>query len=476
MSSLMLPDIMLLVLGVLVLVADLVVGNSQKSKSLTFNITWVGALVILVTLVLLPKGETFTYFGGYQIFPLGSLFKIIFTLTLLLTTLFSGSYFKEKGNLRGMLNHSGEFYTILCFVTLGMFTLVSSKDFLTLFVGLELATIPLYVLTGFMKGDKSSAEASTKYIIIGSVSTAIFLFGLSFIYGQVGSLRFEEVAVYLITHQQYPLAWLGILFLIVSIGFKLALAPFHQWAPDVYEGAPTPVTAFLSVGSKTAGIAVLVLLFYGPFAAIRDQFIPILLVLACITMVVGNLGAMRQTNLRRFMAYSSISQAGYLLVAFVGDKSMAVSSILFYLIIYAVSNFTVFFVIGVIGQKRSETFASLRGLSKQSPILAMVLAFAMFSLAGIPPLAGFTGKFFLFASAAEGGYYALIIFAALNSTVSLYYYLCVLKEAYITPPDEELTPLEFSFNQRTSLLLLTLGMLVLGLVPAISTYVKNVIQ
>ena len=474
MSTALLPDLLLLLSGFAVIGADLF--SKDRNSSLVYNLCWVLVLGVIAGLLFISTGQSSVYLHHYTISGFSTVFKLIFSVSLFFTVILSRSYFEKDGNLRGRLKSPGEFYGILIFCTFGMFTLVSSSDFITFFVGMELATIPLYALTAFYKDDKKSSEAATKYILMGALSTGVFLFGTSLIYGAVGSLDFENFKTFSLYTGGFSLLTMGSLMVIGSICFKIAAAPFHMWAPDVYDGAPTPVTAFLSVASKSAGVAALLILFYGPLSHVRETSVYVLMVIACISMVVGNLGALRQHSLRRFMGYSSVAQAGYLLVAFAGNGTLVHSSIIFYLIVYSITNLCTFFIISIIGRQREETFESLRGLSKQSPMLAGILALCMFSLAGIPPLAGFTGKFFLFASAAEGGFYGLVVFAALNSTVSLYYYLVVLKEAYINKPEGTPGPLQITFAQRWSLILLTTGMVLFGLMPQFSSHIAGLFQ
>jgi NADH-quinone oxidoreductase subunit N len=262
--------------------------------------------------------------------------------------------------------------------------------------------------------------------------------------------------------------WIAVLFLFCGIGFKLTLFPFYTWAPDVYEGAPTPVTAVLSVTSKATAIAFLVVLVYGPLAPVQEQIAPLIALLAGVTLFVGNLGALKQYRLRRFMAYSSIAQAGYIMVALLGTAAMAKTAIIYYLFVYAVSNYLAFFVFGIIGHHREEIFDSLRGLSKQNPSLAIALAISMFSLAGIPPLAGFFGKFHLFFSGATTGHYMLIAFAVLNNVLALFYYLQLVKSAWVDEPDGHLNPLRLTRRQRGVIILLSCAVVVLGFLPFLS--------
>jgi NADH-quinone oxidoreductase subunit N len=473
-ALLFLPDLLLIGLGFVVFAIDLLNAHDRGGHH-AFHATWIGLLFIFAVLLLLPYDRDILYFSSYRIYGLGLLFRQVFTLSALCTVLLSQSYFVDNGNRRGILINRGEFYGIIIFCTVGMFTVVSATELLTLFIGMELATIPLYVLSAYQKGDARAAEASTKFIIMGALATGFAIFGYSLLYGCAGSLHFAAIAAFAAAHPHDPMLGLAVLFVLAGIGFKLTLFPFHMWAPDVYEGASTPVTAFLSVSSKAAAVGFLVSLLYGPFAPLHSQLRFPVLIAACFTMTVGNLGAMRQKNLRRFMAYSSIAQAGYILMAMAGIASFARAAIIYYLLVYAAANYATFFIISIVGRRQQETLASLRGLAKQSPALGIVLMLAMFSLAGIPPLAGFTGKFLLFASAAQGGYYFFVVFAALNSTISLYYYLLLLKEAYILQPAGENPPLQISFVQRSSILNLTMAMVLLGIVPFFSSAIMRIV-
>ncbi|XOF33839.1 MAG: NADH-quinone oxidoreductase subunit N [Candidatus Electrothrix sp. YB6] len=473
---LLLPDISLLLLAALVMGYDLYKGKTDLVSTAPFHLAWAGLTGIFLLLLCLPHNgpAPAPYLGGYQVTGTSLLFKQVFVLSALFTVLLSRPYFTPGGSHRGVLKYRSEFLFILLLCTFGMFTVVSATDLLTLFIGMELATIPLYVLSGFHKKDNLSVEASTKYIVMGSASTGLLLFGYSFFYGAAGSLTFEALAQACSANPQEPLLRIGVLFMLAAIGFKLTIFPFHMWAPDVYDGAPSPVTAFISVSSKAVAIAFLLILVYGPLVAMHDQLQPIILILAAATMTVGNLGALKQERLRRFMAYSSIAQAGYIIMALVGDAGAARSSIIFYLFVYAAANYAVFFILSIIGRNGEEHRSGLQGLGKNNPLLAGILMLTAFSLAGIPPLAGFMGKFFLFASAAEQGYYFMVIFAALNSTISLYYYLLLVKEAYIIQPAGETKPLVLDGIQKISLFLLTAIMLLAGIWPSVSSSILAV--
>ncbi len=466
--KLLLPDILLVLLAALIMGYDLYRGKVNLNSSKPFHLAWMGLAVIFVVLARLPYDQTVMYPGGYQVTGAALLFKQVFVLSAFFTVLLSQSYFLPNGNYRGTLKHQSEFLCIILLCTFGMFTVVSATDLLTLFVGMELSAIPLYVLSGFYKDDDLSLEASTKYMMMGAASTGLMLFGLSFFYGAAGSVTFAAIAKVCTANPSEPLLRLGVLFVLAAIGFKLTMFPFHMWAPDVYEGAPSPVTAFISVSSKAVAIAFLLILLYGPLAALHSSLQPIILILAAATMTVGNLGAMKQERLRRFMAYSSIAQAGYIVMALAGDAGSARSSVIFYLFVYAAGNYAIFFIMSAIGRNGEEERSGLQGLGKNNPGLAAILMLTAFSLAGIPPLAGFMGKFFLFAAAAKEGYYAMVVFAALNSTISLYYYLLLVKEAYIIQPAEETKALRLDAVQVCSLFLLTAVMLLAGILPSIS--------
>jgi NADH-quinone oxidoreductase subunit N len=472
--TLLIPDLLLLLLAAIVMAVDLI--RHRPLSTVSFHLSWAGLLVIFVVLIAQPYDQEAIYLGTYKVTGTSLLFKQVFVLSAFCTVLLSGTYFSPGGNARGQLRYRSEFCFIILLCTFGMFAVVSATDLLTLFIGMELATIPLYILSGYQKEDSLSVEASTKYIIMGSLSTGFLLFGYSFLYGCAGSLSFEAILAFSQNAPADPLLRLGVLFVLAAIGFKLTIFPFHMWSPDVYDGSPTPVTAFISVSSKAVAIAFLLILVYGPLAPLHGYLRPILLILAGATMTVGNLGALKQKRLRRFMAYSSIAQAGYIIMAMAGGAEAARSSIIYYLFVYAAANYAIFFIISIVGRDGHEEFKSLQGMGRQNPVLAAVLMLTLFSLGGIPPLAGFMGKFLLFASAAQQGFYSMVIFAALNSTVSLYYYLLLVKEAYIIKPATSSKPLVTDHIQRTALVLLTSAIILLGLMPLFSSNILMVVR
>ncbi len=468
----LLPDVALVLLAFAVLGVDLVLG--RRADRVVFPLAIAGtALLLVASFLARPSDELFLGCWGVDAFGLH--FRQLFFLATLLAELFARSYFVRGGDGKPPLRNPGEFLSVVLLVAVGMFAVVSVRDLLALFVGLELATIPLYFLVAWRSEDRLGGEAAAKYVIMGAGASCFLLFSFSYLYGLSGSLRFDAVAGWAAQHPDSPMLWIAVLALLAGIGFKLTLFPFQMWAPDVYHGAPTPVTALLSVSSKSTAFAFLAVMLRGPLAPALHGTQELLLVLSALTMTVGNLGAIHQRHLRRFMAYSSIAQAGFVLAAFLGPADDAALAALFYLFVYAAANYLAFSVFAVAGAEKGERFESLRGLSRRSPALAGMLAVCMFSLAGIPPVAGFLGKFFLFSSAAANGHYGFVVFAALNGTVSLYYYLHVLREAYIVPEEEggENGALRVDPLQKLLLGFLFLAVVLLGLVPQLSDFLSR---
>ena len=460
------PDILLLIFPFIVI-------GSRLFCSTKSNIPWrianVGCIAIFILLNFIPlaNGNGVFFLGNWRVDDFGILMREVLMVSAILGIWLSKDYFEHSADGRPQLHQIAEFIGAIAFATFGGVVVVSACDLVTFFLGLEIATIPMYALTAWNKKDLIGSEAATKYILMGSVATAFELFGFSYLYGFAGSLHFTDIQS-AVAAGPSPLLWIAVLFLFCGIGFKLTLFPFYTWAPDVYEGAPTPVTAVLSVSSKATAIAFLVVLVFGPLAPIQEQIAPLIALLAGTTLFVGNLGALKQSRLRRFMAYSSIAQAGYIMIALLGPATIAETAIIYYLFVYAVSNYLAFFVFAIIGHHREEIFASLKGLSKQNPSIAIALAISMFSLAGIPPLAGFFGKFHLFFSGASTGHYAIVAFAVLNNVIALYYYIQLIKSAWVDEPDGHLTPIRLTRRQRSVVILLSIAVVVLGFLPFLS--------
>jgi NADH-quinone oxidoreductase subunit N len=412
------------------------------------------------------NGSLNTSLLTWSISGFGILIRELLLLSFFLASILSNSY-----NLR----NKSEFLGAMLFVAVGGMLVVSANELLSLFIGLELATMPMYFLVAWNKLSSKGSEAALKYVLMGSVATATLLFGMGYLYGFAGSLSYTHIydAILNTTSADLRLLMIAVIFIVMGIGFKLTLFPFHTWAPDVYEGAPTPITAYLSVSSKAVALVFLGVLVYGPLAEVSLVFKLIFSVLAMATIFIGNLGALKQSRLRRFMAYSSIAQAGYILIGLCGDARLGISSFVYYLFLYAFSNYLMFFLIGIIGKNRTESFDSLAGISKQSPLLAVLFAISAFSLAGIPPLAGFIGKWMVFASAASVGNYALVGFAAINSVIALYYYLQIIKAAWVSDINESLPPVQIYTWQKISLAFLGFAVLFFGIAPWLHSYIYS---
>jgi NADH-quinone oxidoreductase subunit N len=358
----------------------------------------------------------------------------------------------------------GEFILLILFSLVGMMFLASANDFLLFFIALETLTVSLYIMTAYLRDKSASIEAGVKYLILGALSTALLLYGVSFIYGAVGSTSYWEIHRQISEAGQLPLAFIfGLILVICSLGFKIAAVPFHLWAPDIYEGAPTPVTAYLSIGSKVAGFAALIRLMLTVFAPAAGILTLLFSVLAALTILYGNLGAIPQTNIKRLLGYSSIGHSGYLLIGFAAFARSGNEAILFYLMSYIVSAAGAFLVIVAVSQTfKTDEISEYAGLSTRSPLLAASMLISLLSLAGVPPLAGFFGKFYLLLAGMKAGLIWLVVIGVLNVITSLYYYLKVVKVMYVDKPVTD-TPLDLHFDQKVIQYLCILGILALGI-------------
>jgi len=368
-----------------------------------------------------------------------------------------------------------EYFALLLLATLGMGFVVTSRNLLGAFVALELVSLSLYAMTVLNQAKRASAEAALKYLTFGAVSSGFLLFGLSYLYGATGQLDLTQMDM-----QRSPMLVLAYLLIFVGLGFKLALAPFHLWAPDVYQNAPTPVAGWIGSGSKIAAAALLIVLLKPVSSTLKDALVPALAALAVLSMVVGNLGALRQTNLKRLLAYSAIANAGYLLVGVVAFSAEGNTSVIFYVLVYSLASLGAFGVVAVLTDTlgRDAEISDFNGCWTKTPGLAVAFLVFVLSLAGIPPLAGFLGKFYLFYAAIEAepgaaswndGFYWLVAFALIMSVVSLYYYLRVLKAFLVAPSDDgkavSIAPIKIGWAAGVTLWLLAIAVLALGLWP-----------
>ena len=453
-----LPEIMLLALAVLVLVLDPFQKKDTNRRTFLGMFTAIGLLVTLLLSLLFGRpGDPSLVFGGMLRFDwLGFLFKMFFVLAAGVTALF---FMDEE-----RLNQRAESYLLLLAATIGMCLMASSADLVMLYLAIETTSIPLYILAGFLTSDDRSTESGFKYMLFGALTSAVLLYGFSLIYGFAETTSIYALAVHF---QTFDLLAVGITFLVLAgLAFKVSLFPFHFWAPDVYEGAPTPVAGFLSTASKAAGFAVIIRLLTAAFPVVSANWSLILAVLAALTMTVGNLIALAQKNVKRLLAYSSIAHAGYAMIGVVAFSQFGIASAVFYLIAYILTNLLAFGIVGIVGQVTgSNDMTAYNGLGRRNAALSLAALVAFLSLAGMPPFGGFVGKFFVFAAAVQGGWVWLAVVGILNSIVGLYYYLIVLKYIYLyrlPDQDEDKHPIPISRSVTIALIVLVVGVLLLG--------------
>ncbi|MBN2753538.1 MAG: NADH-quinone oxidoreductase subunit N [Candidatus Goldbacteria bacterium] len=449
----------------LIFILDLF-GAGKKTTGRVFTFSMLAMLVY----VILSRKDGVMLNGAYAADGISWFAKIVFLSGAFLTGMLSVDTLKLSDK------RAGAYYFLLASSTLGMMFLASSKELITLYVSLELATISLYALAAIYREEALSLEAGIKYLILGAVSSGILLYGLSLIYGMTGTTYLDRILFYTSANGFQPVFVLAVIMVILGIGFKLSMVPMHVWTPDVYQGSPTPVTAFISVASKAAGFIFAIRLL--SYTLIKAGFVwePILAILALLTMTIGNLIAIPQKNIKRLLAYSTISQAGFLLVGFIGAPVIGVSSVLFYLLAYTVTNIAAFGVVAVFEKSTgSNEIDDYAGLAQTQPVMALTLMVALLSLAGIPPLVGFAGKVYLFYAAMEKGYLWLVIAGALNSTISLYYYLLILKRMYIWDKSKTSTlpKVHVPAMVTAALIICCTAMLVLGIMPGFVIDITN---
>jgi len=382
---------------------------------------------------------------GFSIF-----FNWIFVVAALIVALVSYKYLENAGE------HHGEYYSLILFAQCGMYFLATGTDLVTLFVGLELMALSFYVMVGFLRTDKRSNEAAMKYLLLGAFSSGFLVYGFSVLYGIAGSTKLYDIAQAVAARPPWdPVVFLALSTTAVGLLFKISAAPFHMWAPDAYEGAPTTVTAYLSVASKAASIAFLLRLFHGPlapFASLREVWSPMLAVVAILTMTVGNLAAINQSNIKRLLAYSSISHAGYMLLGLVAGNERGITGIAVYILVYTFMNLGAFLVLVALRRQKiiGDEMDDISGLMHKSPGYAILMLIFLLSLAGIPPTAGFLGKYYIFQSLIETGHYTLAVIATLYVAVAIYYYFRVVKSMFVGESTEK-APMASSFGLRVAL-------------------------
>jgi NADH-quinone oxidoreductase subunit N len=461
------PELFMTALALIVMLLDLLV----KKKEVVALVSLAGVALVGVSLFG-PGGETFgTMFisDGYSMF-----FKVIFFINLILCILISIKYISvERANY-------GEYYSLILFSTIGMMIMASAGDLIVLYLGLELMALSTYILAGFIRHDIKSNEAALKYFLLGAFSSGFLLYGISLVYGLTGTTDLKAIASFISERGLYDnfALLLSIIFLTVAFGFKIAAAPFHMWAPDVYEGAPTSITAFMSVGPKAAGFAVLGRVFLVAFASVKVDWVSILIPISILTMAVGNIVALSQTNIKRMLAYSSIAHAGYALLGIIVANNEGLASMMNYLMIYAFMNIGAFAVIIMLRTEgfKGDSISDYEGLSKTHPMAAALMLIFMFSLTGIPPTAGFIGKLYIFMAAINAGYTWLVIVAVIFSAISAYFYLRIVMYMYMRDPKTTVN-LTTSFSNGVALAVTTAAVLIMGVFPtAVVEFAKAAVK
>ncbi len=456
------PELLLVLTALAVLILDSLV---RKKALLAFAGTAGIIISAYINYRLIKIGMSGGTIQGMFVFDgYANFFKLIFYLTLLLTIFLSVKYIAlEK-------IPAGEYYSLLFFATTGMMIMAAATDLIVLYLGLELMALSTYILAGIIRGNQRSNEAALKYFFLGAFSSAFLLYGITLVYGLTGSTNLREIASALHSLQlvDNPITMLALVFFIAAFGFKIALAPFHMWAPDVYEGAPTPVTAFMSAGPKAAGFAVMGRVLFDVFGELQVQWSSILAPLAILTIAVGSIIALSQTNIKRMLAYSSIAHAGYALIGIVTGTPEGFVSTMNYLMIYMLMNLGAFAVVITLRREgvSGENLEDYAGLARSHPAVSALMLIFMFSLTGIPPTAGFIGKFYIFMEAVYAGHIYLVITAALFSAVSAYFYLRVVMYMYMKEPAGEIT-LSISKTIGVALAFTAIMVLLLGLFPSL---------
>lgn len=457
-------ELLLVAITVILLLIEIFLPKDQKHKIINPALF----LLLLVTVIGFIPGPTGVLFGGmYQTTDLILLMKNILNIGAFIVFVQSVNWLKKEENKEKI----GEFYILILSTLIGMNYMISSGDFLMFYLGLELATIPIATLAAYERFKEKSAEAGVKLIFTSALSSGILLYGLSMLYGTTGTLNFAEVAPAITTT---PLQILAFIFFFAGMAFKISLVPFHLWTADVYEGAPINVTSYLSVVSKGAAAFIFTILLYTVFSKIAVMWSDVIYVVSLLTMTLGNLFAMRQRNIKRFLAFSSIAQAGFILLGIIGQSQLGMTTVIYFVLVYIFSNLGAFGVAGIISNMTGkETIDDYDGFYRTNPKLSLTMMLALFSLAGIPPVAGFFGKFFLFAAAANQGMYILVFLAVLNTIISLYYYLLVVKAMFLNKSDQPIAYFKSDGYTRLGLAICVAGIVVVGFASPIYELILN---
>ncbi len=457
------PEIIIFLTAIVVILLDLAV----KRKGILAGVSVAGIAVSILFDTGLWGRQGVAFNGMLVVDQFAVFFKFLLAVAAILVILSSVDYVSKFRRFQG------EFYALILLSLVGMTLMAATAELISIYISLELASISLYALAAFLKDEKSS-ESGLKYLLLGAISSAFLLYGMAMIFGFTGSTRLADIARFLGTHGGSPGVLVGMVFMVAGFGFKIASVPFHMWVPDVYEGAPTPVTAYLSVASKAAGFAVIIRVFFQAFGAewIALDWGLLFAVLSAFSMTVGNLVALSQTNIKRMLGYSSIAQAGYIMVglAAIGlapaSDAYARSGVLFFLASYTVTNLGAFIaIIAITRETGTDQIEDFAGAAKRAPLLSLGLALCLISLTGIPPASGFLAKFYIFNAGVENHLTWLVVIGVINSVIAAYYYLRVVKLIYLGTPKQE-KPIPSSTSLRVAMSLACLGVLFIGIMPA----------
>ena len=462
----MVPEALLVLALIIVFFADFCLTKSERKVGVLGKLT--AALLLCQTIMLTTVTPTEAFGGMYIASQAAQVMKVILTFGAFIVVVMAEPWLEREA-----MKYAGEFHLLVLSTLLGMYFMISSGSFLLFFLGLETASVPMACLVAFDKWKKKSAEAAAKYVLVATFSSGVMLYGISFVYAATGTLYFDGVAAVLAKgYLASPLSIMGLVFFFSGLAFKLSLVPFHFWTADTYEGAPTPITGYLSVCSKGAAAFAALVILVKAFGPIVEYWEYMLYVLIVLSITIANLFAIRQSELKRFMAFSSISQAGYIMLAVIGGSQMGMTSLMYYVLVYIVANMAVFTVISTVEQNNGGVtkMSAYDGLYQTNPKLAFLMTLALFSLAGIPPFAGMFSKFFVFMAAAEQGSfwaYFVVFVALVNTVVSLYYYLLIVKALYIKQTDTPLPAFKTDMNTRVALAICTAGIALFGICSCI---------
>ena len=471
----MFPECALVIALIIVFAFDFVMTKSGELRGEKANVA-LGRLTMFMLMSVglaifsaMRQEDTITAFGGmYVATQAVNVMKLILTFGTFIVVIMADSWVETRQRV------AGEFYMLILSTLLGMFVMMSSGNFLLFFLGLEMASVPLACMVAFDK-TKNSAEGAAKYILVATFSSGVMLFGISFIYAATGTLYFDDVAARITAE---PLTVMGLVFFFSGLGFKISLVPFHFWTADTYQGAPTPVTGYLSVISKGAAAITLCIILMKVFQPMLEYWDYMLYIVIVLSITVANLFAIRQSELKRFMAFSSISQAGYIMLAVVGNNQLGVAALTYYVLVYIVANMAVFTVINVVERNNNgrTDMAAYNGFYQTNPKLSFLMTLALFSLAGIPPFAGMFSKFFVFMAGVQNGdpmAYFVVFIALVNTVVSLYYYLLIVKAMYITKTDEPLPAFQSDESTKIALGICTAGIALFGVVSCVYEWIAS---